>query len=197
MITAIMHLVTLSIFMGLLSMFGIHLWTWLPAIASITITIHLLVMNSYFKRLMEGLLNKYSGVFDDPEEIEIMKTSPGVFIPQVTLITGFARLDMAASLGWVRILSIIAVILGIIFKNYVVVLIGVLIFIMYLFSGIGGMFYFDNPEANMFLSVRRYLSKKKMNVKSMSDTQLEYYAMKYQGIVTKLQKIYRCSGSTS
>ena len=189
MITTLMHLGALSICIGLLSIFRIYLWIWLPALASITITIHLLVLNSYFKSIMEGLLKKYSGVFEDAGEIEMMKTSPGVFIPQVTLITGFARSDIGASLGWVRILSIIAVILGIIFKNYIVVSIGAIVFLIYLFSGIGGMFYQNNPKADMFSSVRRYLSKKKMNVKLMSDTELESYAMKYQGVVIKLQEL--------
>ena len=112
MITTFMHLGVLSILIGVLSFFGIRLWIWLPAISSITITIHLLIMNSYCSSLMNGFLKKYAERFDS-EELGMMKTSPGIFIPQVCFFTSFARMDMAASLGWVRILSFVAIVEGV------------------------------------------------------------------------------------
>ena len=176
--------------MVVISLFGIHLWVWLPAISSITITIHLLTMNSYFGRLMEGFLTKHADQFDDPEEIDMMKTSPGIFVPQICFFTNFAKTDMAASLGWVRILSFIAVLLGLVYKNYFVATLGLVIFLIYLFTHIGGMFYSNNPEANMFGCVRRYLSKINKNVKSMTDMELQIYALKYQTIIDILNTIY-------
>ena len=159
MITTFIHLVSLSILMGVASLFGIHLWIWLPAVCVITITIQLLAMNSHCGRLMKDFLIKHAEQFDNPEEIGMMKTSPGIFIPQVYSFTSFARTDMAASLGCVRILSFIALVLGLVFGNYVVSIIGLVIFLVYLFTQIGGMFYSNKPEADMFGSVRRYLSK--------------------------------------
>ena len=175
--------------MGVASLFGIQLWIWLPAICAITITIQLLTMNSQCGRLMEGFLIKHAEQFDDSEEIGMMKTSPGIFIPQVYFFTNFARTDMAASLGWVRILSFIAIVLGLVFRNYVVGIIGLAVFLIYVFTQIGGMFYSNNPEADMFGSVRRYLSKINKNVKSMTDLELQIYARKYQTIIEKLRSI--------
>lgn len=189
MITTFIHLVSLSILMGFASLFGIYLWIWLPAVCVITITIQLLAMNAQCGRLMEGFLDKHKEQFDDPEEIGMMKTSPGIFIPQVYFFTNFARTDMAASLGWVRILSFIAIVLGLVFRNYVVGIIGLVVFLIYLFTQIGGMFYSNNPEADMFGSVRRYLSKINKNVKSMTDLELQIYALKYQTIIEKLRSI--------
>lgn len=189
MITTFIHLVSLSILMGIASLFGIHLWIWLPAVNVITITIQLLAMNFQCGRLMEGFLIKHKEQFDDPEEISMMKTSPGIFIPQVYFFTNFARTDIAASLGWVRILSFIAIVLGLVFRNYVVGIIGLAVFLTYLFTQIGGMFYSNNPEADMFGSVRRYLSKINKNVKSMTDSELQIYALKYQTIIEKLRNI--------
>ena len=189
MITTFIHLVSLSILMGVASLFGIHLWIWLPAVCTITITIQLLAMNSQCGRLMEGFLIKYADQFDDPEEIGMMKTSPGIFIPQVYFFTNFARTDMAASLGWVRILSFITIVLGLVFRNYVVGIIGLAVFLIYLFTQIGGMFYNNNPEADMFGSVRRYLSKINKNVKLLTDSELQIYALKYQTIIEKLRSI--------
>jgi len=51
------------------------------------------------------------------------------------------------------------------------------------------MFYSNNPEADMFGSVRRYLSKINKNVKSMTDLELQIYARKYQTIIEKLKSI--------
>ena len=184
-----MHLGALSILMGILSIFGVHLWIWLPVISSITITVHLLIMNCYFKSLMEGFLSKYAEQFDDPEELGMMKTSPGIFIPQVVLFSNFARTDLGASLGWVRILSIIAIVLGLIFRDYAISAIGVAIFLLYLFTNIGSIFYQNNPKGDMFGSVRRYLSKAKKNVKLMTDMEIELYASKYHKIVEKLRSI--------
>ena len=189
MITTFMHLGFLSISMGVLSFFGVHLWIWLPAISSITITIQLLSMNSHCSSLMDGFLKKYAEQFDDSEELGMMKASPGIFIPQVCFFTNFAMTDMAASLGWVRILSFIAIVLGLVFRNYVVGIIGLAVFLAYLFTKIGGMFYSNNPEADMFGSVRRYLSKINKNVKSMTDLELQIYALKYQTITEKLRSI--------
>jgi len=177
--------------MGATSLFGIHLWIWLPAVCAITITIQLLTINSHFGKLMEDLLIKHEEQFNDPEEIGMMKTSPGIFIPQVYFFTNFAMTDMAASLGWVRILSFIAIVLGLVFRNYVVGIIGIAVFLVYLFTQIGGMFYSNNPEADMFGSVRRYLSKINKNVKSMTDLELQVYAQKYQTIIEKLRNIGR------
>jgi hypothetical protein len=188
-ITTFIHLVSLSILMGVASLFGIHLWIWLPAVCAITITIQLLAMNSQCGRLMEGFLIKHAEQFDDSEEIGMMKTSPGIFIPQVYFFTTFARSDMAASLGWVRISSFIAIVLGLAFRNYVVGIIGLSVFLIYLFTQIGGMFYSNNPEADMFGSVRRYLSKIGKNVKSMTDMELQIYVIKYRTIVEKLRSI--------
>lgn len=190
-ITTFIHLVTLSILMGATSLFGIHLWIWLPAVCAITITIQLLTINSHFGKLMEDLLIKHEEQFNDPEEIGMMKTSPGIFIPQVYFFTNFAMTDMAASLGWVRILSFIAIVLGLVFRNYVVGIIGIAVFLVYLFTQIGGMFYSNNPEADMFGSVRKYLSKINKNVKSMTDLELQMYAQKYQTIIEKLRNIER------
>ena len=189
MITTFIHLVSLSILMGVISLFGIHLWIWLPAVCAITITIQLLAMNSQCGRLMKDFLIKHAEQFDNPEEIGMMKTSPGIFIPQVYLFTSFARTDMAASLGCVRILSFIAIVLGLVFGNYVVGIIGLAVFLIYLFTQIGGMFYCNNPEADMFGSVRRYLSKINKNVKSMTDLELQLHAQKYQAIIEKLRNI--------
>ena len=189
MITTFIHLLALSILMGVTSLFGIYLWTWLPVVCAATITIQLLAINSHFGQLMENFLIKHKEQFNDPEEIGIMKTSPGIFIPQVCLFTNFAQTDMGASLGWVRILSFIAIVLGLVFRNYIVSIIGIVIFLMYLFTQIGGMFYSNNPEADMFGSVRRYLSKINKNVKSMTDLELQLYAQKYQAIIEKLRNI--------
>ena len=189
MITTFMHLGCLSILMGVLSFFDIHLWIWLPVIFSVTITIQVLSMNSYCSGLMDGFLKKHADQFDDPEEIGMMKTSPSIFIPQVCFFTNFAGTDMAASLGWVRFLSFAAIILGLIFSNYIVGTIGLAVFLIYLFIHIGGMFYSNNPEADMFGSVRRYLSKINKNVKSMTDFELQEYALKYQTIIEKLRSI--------
>ncbi len=189
MITTFIHLVSLSILMGFASLFGIHLWIWLPAVCVITITIQLLAMNSQCGRLMEGFLIKHKEQFDDPEEIGMMKTSPGIFIPQIYFFTNFARTDMGAAEGWVRILSFIAIVLGLVFKNYVVGIIGLAIFLVYLFTQIGRMFYNNNLELDTFVSVRRYLSKINKNVKSMTDSELQIYALKYQTIIEKLRSI--------
>ena len=189
MITTLIHLVSLSILMGVASLFGIHLWIWLPAVCAITITIQLLAINSTFSRLMENFLIKHTEQFDDPEEIGMMKTSPGIFIPQIYLFTNFFRTDMAAAGGWVRILSFIAIVLGLVFKYYVVGIIGLSIFLAYLFTQIDGMFYNNNLEADTFGSVRRYLSKINKNVKSMTDFELQIYALKYQTIIEKLKSI--------
>ena len=190
MINAILHLVVLSVFIGLFSMFGTNnYWIWLPAISSITISIHLLVINFfYFKKVMENLLNIYSSLFNDPEEIEMMKTSPGIFLPPTILFTEFAKLDVGASTGWITMLSTIGFILGIIF-NYFVALVCGIFFVIYLFSGINSMFYTGNQDSDMFCCLKRYLAKKKINIKSMSNNEIEYITEKYERIVIKLKKI--------
>lgn len=190
MITTFMHLAAISILMIIISLFNIHLWIWLPAISSVTITIHLLIMNAYFSSLMKLILTKHKAQFNDPDEVGMMKTSPGIFIPQVSFFTNFAATDMASSLGWVTILSFVAIVLGLAFRNYVVGIIGLAIFLIYLFTQIGGMFYHNNPKADMFGSVRRYLSKTNRNVKSMTDEELQIYAIKYQTIIDKLNAVY-------
>lgn len=187
MITTLIHIILFSILMGVLLLFDINLWIWLPAICVITITIQLLAMNSHCSRLMEGFLAKHKEQFNDPDEIGMMKTSPGIFIPQIYFFTHFAKTDMSASQGWVMALSVTAMVLGLVFKNYGVGIIGLVIFLIYLFTHIGGMFYSNIPEADMFGSVRRYLSKINKNVKTMTDSELEIYALKYQWIIEKLE----------
>ncbi len=189
MFTTFMHLGSISICMAVLSLFGIHLWIWLSAIASVTITIYSLVMNSYFKGLIKGFLAKHPDEFDNTDEMGIMTVSPGVFIPQIMQPSNLAATDLAASLGWARILSVLSVVLGLIFSNYIVLSIGGIVFLVYLFSHIGGMFYNNNPDADMFSSTRRYLSSKSINVKSLTDVELVSYAIKYEEIVRKLKRI--------
>jgi len=47
----------------------------------------------------------------------------------------------------------------------------------------------NNPEADMFSCVRRYLSKINKNVKSMTDMELKIYVLKYQTIIEKLKQM--------
>jgi hypothetical protein len=193
-VTTFMHLAAISLVMGLMSLFNIHLWLWLPAVCSMTITTHLFVMNAYFARVMKAILSKHMDQFNDPEEIGMMTNSPGIFIPQICLFTYFAKTDMGASLGWARLLSFAGVILGIVYKAYSLSIVGAVVFATYLFTHIGGMFYGYSQEANVFGRVRRYLSRIKKNVKSMTDEELQMYALKYLDICDKLNSIYGSKG---
>lgn len=163
-------------------------WFFVPSVLS-CVRIYCQMLDGRNKRVAEAILSRHPKLLNEDEK-EMLRANASRFIPQLELITTFARAECTAAVTYVSIGSAIFGIISAIFGQWGPVTISVILIASIPVFRIGDAFE-QLDESDFPIALKRYLLRRGLNPKKMKDDQLFEVAadgeVLYQGVIRKLR----------